>query len=563
MEETFTHLHIQDWPFLWTEYEYRRKPMPKTGTNFNGHLIQTYGATFKYCLNQNSSRLLKKLFQENLIATAEKKVDRNCHPIGLATGAPGVGKTRFLLECVNHLREKYPEFLKNLVDVVVISYNNGNLPSDLDKQLDVEKSLSLRLLHATFVDPIRGFDDFANDLKKAEIDINITFKFALTIVRKGLGIQLTDNWLIVIAIDEFNKILTHFENDTGRRFLSKLSQILGSVMCNPPEHTTVVGLMAGTMVVAINSIFRESSHDRISMCLSPLNIYERTEILLALDRFPPEWRTCREFRVSLADVGGLPRLLEAFILKCQEYVNNEVLIKNWPYKDEIMPAVKQYAKSHYLAGARQFTVKLIEDTILQTPVNREDVIDSTGGTTTYGDLITTYSANSISELTNDKVQDIIDNFSEHNDNDNTDVEEVSSHMTEISAGGPGQNSSDDSKEVSPNNSLEAVDDYKILLEECAKDCEYFDKEIDSTSQSVKETNEEVASQSGEESNESKSDNENDSSDSEEEMPDDLDDDGYGGYNEYGECDRGYYCRDGRYERKTSPMMSPIISPVTA
>ncbi|CAB4428520.1 unnamed protein product [Rhizophagus irregularis] len=50
--------------------------------------------------------------------------------------------------------------------------------------------------------------------------------------------------------------------------------------------------------------------------------------------------------------------------------------------------------------------------------------------------ITTYSANSISELTNDKVQDIIDNFSEHNDNDNTDVEEVSSHMTEISAGAP-------------------------------------------------------------------------------------------------------------------------------
>ncbi|GET65814.1 hypothetical protein GLOIN_2v1735823 [Rhizophagus irregularis DAOM 181602=DAOM 197198] len=47
--------------------------------------------------------------------------------------------------------------------------------------------------------------------------------------------------------------------------------------------------------------------------------------------------------------------------------------------------------------------------------------------------ITTYSANSISELTNDKVQDIIDNFSKHNDNDNSDVEEVSSHMTEISA----------------------------------------------------------------------------------------------------------------------------------
>ncbi|CAB4382528.1 unnamed protein product [Rhizophagus irregularis] len=45
--------------------------------------------------------------------------------------------------------------------------------------------------------------------------------------------------------------------------------------------------------------------------------------------------------------------------------------------------------------------------------------------------------------------------------------------------------------------------------------------------------------------------------------DDSDDDGYGGYNEYGERDRGYYCRDGGYERNTSLMMSPIISPVTA
>ncbi|PKK57623.1 hypothetical protein RhiirC2_797709 [Rhizophagus irregularis] len=222
-----------------------------------------------------------------------EKVDCNCHPIRLTTGALGVGKTQFLLECVNHFWEKYPEFLKNLVDVVVISYNNGNLPSDLDKQLVVKKNLSLHLLHATFVNPIRKFDDFANDLKKAEIDINITFKFALTIVCEELGIQLTDNWLIVIAIGKFNKILTHFENDTSRRFLSMLSQILGSVMCNPPEHTTVIGLMAGTMVVTINSIFRELSYDRISMCFSSLNIYERTaEILLALDRFPPEWRIC-------------------------------------------------------------------------------------------------------------------------------------------------------------------------------------------------------------------------------------------------------------------------------
>ncbi|GBC51623.1 uncharacterized protein OCT59_019574 [Rhizophagus irregularis] len=79
------------------------------------------------------------------------------------------------------------------------------------------------------------------------------------------------------------------------------------------------------------------------------------------------------------------------------------------------------------------------------------------------------------------------------------------------------NSSDDSKEAGPSNSLEAEDDYyKMILEDCAKDCAYFD----SIPQSVKETNEG--------------------------MPDDSDDDGYGGCNEYGERNRGYYYRDGGY-----------------
>ncbi len=122
-----------------------------------------------------------------------------------------------------------------------------------------------------------------------------------------------------------------------------------------------------------------------------------------------------------------------------------------------------------------------------------------------------------------------------------------------------------SAEVS--NPLKAKDDYyKMLLEDCAKDCEYFDKEMDFTPQSVKETNEEVASQSGGETNESKLDNDSDSNDSEEKMPDKSDnddDDGYGGYNEYGDRNRGYYYYDEGYERKTSPMMSPIIFPVTA
>jgi hypothetical protein len=142
--------------------------------------------------------------------------------------------------------------------------------------------------------------------------------------------------------------------------------------------------------------------------------------------------------------------------------------------------------------------------------------------------IKSYSANEISKFTNDEIQKIMDHFSNkpsmdfNEDQDNfidddsssqTDTSEMRANplistevsestapipLTHDSAKRPNGNSSDDFKEVSPSNSLEDVDDYyKMLLEDCAKDCVYFDKEVDSTPQSVKETNEEVASQSGE------------------------------------------------------------------
>ncbi|CAG8527298.1 4461_t:CDS:2 [Dentiscutata heterogama] len=55
-------------------------------------------------------------------------------------------------------------------------------------------------------------------------------------------------------------------------------------------------------------------------------------------------------------------------------------------------------------------------------------------------------------------------------------------------------------------------------------------------------------------------------DSEEERLNESDNDRYNGYDrydEYGRCNRGYYYCDRRYERKSSPMISSIILPVTA
>ncbi|PKB96415.1 hypothetical protein RhiirA5_367758 [Rhizophagus irregularis] len=141
----------------------------------------------------------------------------------------------------------------------------------------------------------------------------------------------------------------------------------------------------------------------------------------------------------------------------------------------------------------------------------------------------------------------------------------------ISAGGPGQNSAEVSELIAPipvthgSNSLgnssftpqiapaeaENLVDYDEVYYD---DDTYFDDPMPS---SMEKGINEV--QTDDDSNCSHD------NDSEEEVPDESDDDGYNrydGYDEWGNCDRGYYYRDRRRERKTSPMMSPIISPIS-
>ncbi|PKB92157.1 hypothetical protein RhiirA5_445783, partial [Rhizophagus irregularis] len=68
---------------------------------------------------------------------------------------------------------------------------------------------------------------------------------------------------------------------------------------------------------------------------------------------------------------------------------------------------------------------------------------------------------------------------------------------------------------------------------------YFGEEVDhdSAPHPVEETNDDDCSHDN---------------DSEEEMPDDDGYNRYGGYNEYGECDRGYYYRDGIHTKEKHP-----------
>ncbi|GES92571.1 hypothetical protein GLOIN_2v1030212 [Rhizophagus clarus] len=161
-----------------------------------------------------------------------------------------------------------------------------------------------------------------------------------------------------------------------------------------------------------------------------------------------------------------------------------------------------------------------------------------------------YSPNSISELANDQIQEIIEAQKKR---DNS-AKQDDFPTPEISA---------DEKEYIKM-LTRGIDDETLYEGTPYENEAKIEKKVVNKVKSDDEVDHNSAPHPVEETNDD-SDCSHDN-DSEEEMPDESDDNGYdrySGYNEYGECDRGYYYRDGRYERKTSPMMSPIISPVTA
>ncbi|PKY33606.1 hypothetical protein RhiirB3_394934 [Rhizophagus irregularis] len=95
------------------------------------------------------------------------------------------------------------------------------------------------------------------------------------------------------------------------------------------------------------------------------------------------------------------------------------------------------------------------------------------------------------------------------------------------------------KEILAGVEKEEVNEVKESPRVQSDDDVYFGEEVDhdSAPHPVEETNDDDCSHDN---------------DSEEEMPDDDGYNRYGGYNEYGECDRGYYYRDGIHTKEKHP-----------
>ncbi|PKC69806.1 hypothetical protein RhiirA1_455579 [Rhizophagus irregularis] len=191
--------------------------------------------------------------------------------------------------------------------------------------------------------------------------------------------------------------------------------------------------------------------------------------------------------------------------------------------------------------------------------------------------IKSYSANSISKFINIKIQRVIDHFTknsnmEFTNNSDEDIEqdnEVLEKSNQINV----LEVLPSKKSTAPIPLVHVSNTSNNFKKEVWFDKDMFFNEVNPTKVNTVTSNDDVyfdqineVSMHDSDSN-LYNDNSN-SDDSEEEMLDDSDDDGYNRYsrysryNEYDEYDRGYYYRDRKYKRKSSPIMSPIIFLIT-
>ncbi|KXS08841.1 hypothetical protein M427DRAFT_50276 [Gonapodya prolifera JEL478] len=173
------------------------------------HLYDGSGPMLSYQENAETVSRFMAIWNEKHASTRAGQIERSGHPFGVLAGASGVGKTRFLIE-LGRIAS---------LPVAILSYNNGNEPTNMDSVMGPELSLSARLLHAIFVRPNQPFESFARDLQTYLHGKTLSFRAC---VKLALGVAR--NQSLIVAVDEINVLV---EWDRDGRFLSSISRTIG------------------------------------------------------------------------------------------------------------------------------------------------------------------------------------------------------------------------------------------------------------------------------------------------------------------------------------------------
>eukprot|EP01132_Coremiostelium_polycephalum_P004575 gene4575-5709_t len=258
----------------------------------------------------------------------ENKFD---HPFFVVSGAPGIGKSRFLLECgsifenpndslnkfkspmtdtllSNDIPKEIPiDFPKKIVNLQ-ISFGNGS-EFNSSKETDPHQTIISRVLYRYFVSgscPTITFDQFRIDLKSC-FGNNLALDLPFKCIHQHLGIE--NRIMINLGIDEYQRCIderqTHPKN--RRVFLKNITLGLGGLLISFKGDIFLNIICAGTPTVQLREVITQDSNH--ASHLIPLKPLEKSEYLSFIRTYLNEPELSPSLLTTLYSLGGWPRKL--------------------------------------------------------------------------------------------------------------------------------------------------------------------------------------------------------------------------------------------------------------
>lgn len=367
--------------------EWIKKYIPSTGTE-PVMLVETFGAQFTLC-NRNdtiealwngggtgqSNGILNRF--KNFCSDRPKK-DRNSHPIPFLAGGPGTGKSRFLQELMNIIRNKAlnsgdKDIISILGNAVFlnVTYGNETEASDSDVNIGAEASVALRILYNYFVhgNTNVGFAKFRDETVGQENAKKLTLDLVLRTIceSKREEDRNIGKIAIIVGIDEINKVY----NKSYQKFRDLISTI-SSMSCNPEMF--FVPVLSGTVEGPIQTIITESMHLPLQLPLHLLDINDMLKIAFDLGFDENFIYQNNLFRCMISDIGGQVRALEMFY----DRISDASKTHSWNDIDllDIMISLEvELGKRYPFNKYANIITPVLANAILERPVDDNESLD--------------------------------------------------------------------------------------------------------------------------------------------------------------------------------------------
>ncbi|GBC46902.2 hypothetical protein GLOIN_2v1668084 [Rhizophagus irregularis DAOM 181602=DAOM 197198] len=379
---------------------------PVTGRQPLTLLVETFGARFTLCGRDDTietlwngggteqrSGILNRFKNFKNFSPAHPKQDRNFHPIPFLACGPGTGKSRFLQELVNIIRNKASnsgdqDIMSILGNAVFlnVTYGNGTEASDFDVNIGAEASIALRILFSYFVHGNKSFVGFRDKIGQENArGLTLSLVLRAIYLSKLKEDKNIYELAIIVGIDEINKLY-----DKNYDKFRDLINSVGSASCNfivdliseeigssIPEKTGkvfFVPVFAGTVEGPLQLIITKSMHPPLQLPLHLLDIEDMLKIACNLGFDENFIYRNNLFRRMISDVGGQVRALEIFY----DHISDASKTHGWDDIDllDIMKSLEvelsiRYPFNKYV----NMITPVLANAILDRPVDGDATLD--------------------------------------------------------------------------------------------------------------------------------------------------------------------------------------------